>query len=415
MNAVAQLLVSAGYRVTGSDRFLDQGTRLPVLDQLEALGVELVPQDGAVLTQETQALILSTAVEADNPERVAAKRLGVAEKHRSEALADCVRDGALVAVAGTSGKTTCTGWLGWVLAECGLDPNVVNGGGILGWKNETRPGNVRVAQPDGWWVVEVDESDRSLLRFDPKIALINTISEDHHSFEDTVELFRDFAARVRDVVVCGPGVRTYLEGVSSINARLVDVGEPVEISLPGQHNQRNAAAVKAVAEACGCDPQQVDAALKSFRGIERRLELCSPPGVGPRVYDDYGHNPEKIAAAMQAVRPVNGRLIVLWRPHGFAPLLHNFDAFVTCFAEGLREQDEARILPVFYVGGTAPDSVCSDDLVRELTNKGKTAVVQDTYPENLELGPEDVLLVMGARDPELPLFAGRMGRGRVAG
>jgi len=409
MNAVAQLLAADGVRVTGSDRFLDQGVRLPVLDALERVGVELVPQDGSALEADTEALVLSTAVEADNPERLRAAALGVPERHRSEVLADFTRRGSLAAVAGTSGKTSCTGWLGRVLEVCGLDPNVVNGGGVLDWKTGSRPGNVRLGAPGNVWVVEVDESDKSLLRFTPRVALINTITADHYGMEETVELFRAFAAKVGETIVCGPGVREYLEGVAGVSARLVEVTEPMRSGLPGAHNGWNAAAVHATAVACGCDPVEAEWALAAFGGVERRLERCDV-GKGPRVYDDYAHNPEKIAAAMRAVRPEEGRLIALWRPHGFAPLRQNFEDLVAAFVEVLRSGDEAWILPVFYAGGTAPKGVEGADLAEALRELGVSARALEAYPETVSLSEKDVLLVMGARDPGLPEFARRVGR-----
>jgi len=407
MNAVAQLMLADGVRVTGSDRFADQGVSLPVLDALTGLGLELVPQDGRAITPDTRALVLSTAVEADNPERVRARELQVPERHRSEVLADYAARGPLAAVAGTSGKTTCTGWLGWVLAACGLDPNLVNGGGITAWKRPAVPGNVRVGGKDAWWVVEVDESDRSLLRFSPRVALVNTISEDHHSMDETIRLFRTFASQVAEVVVCGPGVARHLRGTGP---ELVEVDAPFRVPLPGDHNAWNAAAVLTMARACGCEEEPAKAAVRSFPGVERRLERCSPPGPGPSVYDDYAHNPEKLLAAIRAVIPEGGRLTVVWRPHGFAPLRQNFDAFVDAFSQGLRGEDRLRLLPVFYAGGTAPRGVDSEALARSLRGRGVDATVMEDYPESLELGSEDVLLVAGARDPELPTFAHRMGR-----
>lgn len=409
MNAVAQLLARDGFRVTGSDRFLDQGTRLPVLEGLERLGVELTPQDGSALTAETRRLVLSTAVEPDNPERVAAASLGIPEAHRAEILAGFASRGPLAAVAGTSGKTTCAGWLGWTLAACGLDPNLVNGGGVSGWGAAGLPGNVRRGPDAHWWVVEVDESDRSLLRFHPRIALINTITADHHPLEETVELFRAFARQVEETVVCGPGVRDLLRGDPGIRARLVDAGAPEESPLPGAHNRRNAASVKAMALACGADPAKVDAVLGEFPGVERRMERCSPRGAAA-VYDDYAHNPEKIAAALRAARPARGRLFAVWRPHGFAPLRQNLEATADAFAANLRAEDEAWILPVFYAGGSAPRGVDAPDLVAAIRKRGATAKALDDYPETVPLRPEDALLVMGARDPALPVFARKIGQ-----
>ena len=410
MNAIAQLLLSRGYRVTGSDRFLDQGECLPVLDALAGLGISLVPQDGTVITSDTRALVLSTAVESTNPERVRARALGVPEVHRAAALAHCVGGGRLVAIAGTSGKTTCTGWLGRVLEVCGLEPTVVNGGGVLNWKTLTCPGNVRLgADPAGWWVVEVDESDGSLLRFDPEVALITGMSPDHHSEADTLDLFGRFARKVRKTIVCGPGVKEVLAKTEGIRAELVSVGGEIAVDFPGAHNRQNAASVVAMAEACGVSREAACAALAEFSGVERRLERCSPMGSGVQVFDDYAHNPEKIAAAIRAVRPSGGGLVACWRPHGFAPLRQNFEALLAAFAENLRSVDRALILPVFYAGGTAPEGPQGEDFAEALQARGVAAQYLDTYPDRLRLAEGDVLLVMGARDPELPRFAARMG------
>ncbi len=407
MNAIAQLLARDGCRVTGSDRFLDQGVELPVFGMLRGLGVKMVPQDGSALTRETGALVISTAVEADNPERLRAKEWGVVEKHRAEVLAEFTRRGPLAAIAGTSGKTSCTGWLGWTLAACGMKPNVVNGGGILGWKGPEAPGNVLWNHPENRWVAEVDESDRSLLRFDPEVALINTLTADHHSLDDTIDLFREFAGRVKRTIVCGPGVKKYVSGVE---AELIEINQPLAVNLPGAHNEWNAAAVLAMAEACGCTREAALKGIHSFRGVERRLELCSREGEGPKVYDDYAHNPEKIEAAIRAVQPEKGQLTVLWRPHGFAPLKQNFEAFADAFAGTLRPQDHALILPVFYAGGTAPTGIHSGDLVEALQGRGCQATLLADYPEGWKGGEEDVLLVMGARDPQLPVFAQKAGQ-----
>ena len=403
MNAIAQLLAADGCRVSGSDRFLDQGTRLPVFDALEARSITLVPQDGTALTPGTAALVISTAVEEDNPERLRARGLGIPERHRAEVLADFAHRGPLIAIAGTSGKTTCTGWLGVVLESGGLNPNVVNGGGILNWKTPSTPGNVRLGQPKSPWIVEVDESDQSLLRFHPDIALITSITADHHSLEDTITLFRQFALQVKHHIVCGPGVREHLQNLPGLSASLHETGKPLPSHLPGLHNQLNAAAVARLAELAGLPDARGH--LRAFGGVERRLERLTPPGPGPQVYDDYAHNPEKIAAAIRALQEPGRRLTVLWRPHGFAPLRQNFDALADAFANTLRPEDQAWILPVFYAGGNAPKGIEGADLARAIQERGAKAEALPDYPASLLLVPGQTLLVMGARDPQLPAFA----------
>jgi len=410
MNAIAQLLLTDGFEVTGSDRFHDQGTEVPVLDTLTRMGLTLFPQDGSGLRPDTRFLVRSTAVEADNPERLRAAQLGIPERHRAEILADYAHRGPLIAIAGTSGKTTCTGWLGRVLEQCGYSPNVVNGGAVLDWRDKERPGNVRSASPDSWWVVEVDESDKSLLRFHPDIALINSISADHHDWEETVDLFRRFARQVKQTLVCGPGVRQWIQDADGIRAKLIDVDAPAQVALPGEYNAWNGAAVRLLAEAAGADRDTATAALASFSGIERRMERRTRPEERPAVFDDFAHNPEKIAAALAAVRPESGRCLAVWRPHGFAPLRQNFDAYVQAFAEGLRERDELHLPPVFFAGGSVSKGPDSAALAQALRDRGLRAYAPESYPDTLSAGENDVILVMGARDPELPRFAARLAR-----
>ncbi len=143
MNALAQALAGNGWPVTGSDRYADEGQDLDVLRKLELAGVRLVPQNGSGVTGATQAVVVSTAIESDNPARQAAERLGVPIRHRSEMLAGLLQGKRCQAVAGTSGKTTVTGMVGWILEQAGLDPTVVNGGSILNWMDERRVGSVR--------------------------------------------------------------------------------------------------------------------------------------------------------------------------------------------------------------------------------------------------------------------------------
>ena len=186
MSALAQLLLDRGYSVTGSDRFYDQGTHLPVLDRLQAGGVKLYPQDGSAIHKEVAGLVFSTAVEPDNPERLAAEEAGIPVRHRAEVLAEQARAGCVLGVAGTAGKTTTTGMLAWLLAETGFDPVMVNGGAVPAWNAPDRVGSVRAASESHSntpWVVEVDESDRSLLQFTPSVSVLTNVSRDHFGLE----------------------------------------------------------------------------------------------------------------------------------------------------------------------------------------------------------------------------------------
>ncbi len=436
MSALAELLLDLGREVTGSDRHLDQGRDLDTLRALAARGARLFPQDGSGLTDRTAALVVSTAVEADNPDLRAAAARGIPVVHRAELLARLAAGKRLIAVAGTSGKTTVTGLLGWTLAEAGLDPTVINGGRILNWAGGDRLGNVRVGGAGGPWVIEADESDRSFLRFDPDWAIVTNISQDHFALDEAVRLFRDFAGRVRTGIVAGPQAAALLRGTApdahlrvwpaDAPARCGPEGVEVEyagrtFALPmiGRHNAENALAVLTLAEALGADLDRIRAAWPRFRGIGRRLEVAGRAR-GVTVVDDYAHNPEKIRAAWTAVAAGAARVFGVWRPHGFGPLALMRADLAAMFAEVLRPADRLFLLPVYYAGGTAAAAQDSDGLAGDLAARG--APVErlpdyDTLTARLlpELRAGDVVLALGARDPELPLFARRLAERLAAG
>lgn len=420
MSALAEALLDQEFRVTGSDRSRDQGVELEVLQKLQRQGVELVPQDGSVLSKKTTALAVSTAIEKDNPEVAAARRLGVEIVHRAEMLARLASGKRVVAVSGTAGKTTITGMLGFLLEQAGFDPTVINGGVSLDWSAPDRLGNVRRGQSD-LCVLEADESDRSLLRFHPQHAILSNVSKDHFELAEVERLFRAFAAQVSGTIVAGRGVAAHL-GLKAVEVavepKLVNgrwtfdwVGRRFSIALPGRHNAENAALAVAMCETLGADMDRVAEALPAFRGVHRRLERVGERN-GVVVIDDYAHNPAKIAASWRAVAETARRVHGYWRPHGFAPLALMKDELADAFARVCRPGDRLFLLPVFYAGGTTQRAITSDEFATILQTRGIAAEAVPDYSvlserlSSAEAG--DAILGMGARDPELPLFARRL-------
>jgi UDP-N-acetylmuramate--alanine ligase len=415
MSALAQALINAGHAVTGSDRFLDQGREnLGVLETLRRAGAKLFPQDGSGVTAQTTAVVVSTAIEADNPDLAAAQKLGVPVRHRAELLAEPVAGQQLIAIAGTAGKTTTTALVGHLLAELGADPSVVNGGVVLGWQKPDALGSARKGRSD-FWVLETDESDRSFLRFAPDWAIITNISKDHFELDEVVALFRRFAAQVKTGIICGPGVAELLRGHTAAALHPPSTIHHFPSSLPGRHNAENVALAAALCEQLGYAPEKIRAALATFQGVQRRLEKVGERG-GVTIYDDYAHNPAKIAAACAAVQPERGRLFAIWRPHGFGPLKLMLNELTEALAGVLRPQDRVLLLPVFYAGGTTNSALNSDALVAALAARGVAVQLAPDYATlearlRIELKAGDVVLVMGARDPDLPLFAHRLAAG----
>lgn len=380
MSALATALVRLGDEVTGADRTL--GT--PNVRFLESLGVKVFPDDGSGVDAATGEVVVSTAIESDNPGLVRAAELGIPVVHRAQALARALSGHRLVAVVGTCGKSTVTAMLGHVLAECGLDPFCVNGANVPGWEGAVRFGRGAYA------VAEVDESDRSLVAFSPYAAIVTNASADHYSKEEMDQVFDDFVRNCPGPVVDG---------------RRCDPGE-AETTMPGRHNRQNAALALRMALALGCDEAKARAALLTFRGVERRLQR-----VGGNVFDDYAHNPEKLRAMWTTLaEEYPGGLCAVWRPHGYAPLRKMLDALVEMFTSTIRPQDRLLVLPVYDAGGTADRSINSDALVARLGDK---AVAVGDFDEayawcRARRGDFAAFAVCGARDPGLAPFARRL-------
>ncbi len=420
MNALAQILSAGGIRVTGSDRLFDQQPDLPVFEQLKALGIELHKQDGGAINPDTSVVVVSTAIEDDNPDWTAAQQSAIPICHRADVLATWIGDAPCIAVAGTSGKTTVTAMVGWLLTEMGMQPNVVNGGNLLDWQSATAPGNVRLTGSP-WWVVEVDESDRSLLAFQPDWAILTTITADHFPLSETTDLFVAFADQVRQGLIIDTAVAHTLEANAFVRCPLRPVdtqalAEVLPLQVPGRHNQQNAALALALCDQLNFDREKALEALSRFRGVERRLQRITPEPAGAEivhVFDDYAHNPEKIRAAWEAVAATAPGIHAVWRPHGFAPLAAMADDLQAVLREVMRSSDHFYVLPVYYAGGTTTRSLTAETWAEQGQTAGLSITHVPDYDvlESLLLAavqPGDAVLVMGARDPELPRFAQRL-------
>ncbi|MEI7900721.1 MAG: Mur ligase domain-containing protein [bacterium] len=415
MSALAQALLDQGVCVSGSDRLLDAGDMTETLTCLARQGVTLYPQDGSGVTRQTARLVVSSAIEADNPERVRAQALGVPVVHRADELASLTQGRRLIAVTGTCGKSTVTAMLGCLLEGADLDPFVVNGAAVAGWSaGGTRIGSVR--KGDGSWVVvEADESDKSLMAFHPEHAIITNASADHFELGETRSLFAAFRARVPGVVIDGQQESGGPEGLrlEGWNGFFTFEGSGYGVPLPGKHNVYNAWHAVRMARALGAAPGKLAAALQGFGGVERRLQRVGVCG-GAVVVDDYAHNPEKLAAAwttLAAAFPAG--VCAVWRPHGYAPLRKMLEGLVTVFARVCRPVDTLLLLPVYDAGGTADRTITSGVLASQVRAKGVTVLTLQTLEEAADVMrakavPGGALVTLGARDPGLPRLARRL-------
>ena len=406
MSALAQALLDSGARVAGSDRSLGgDGGLTPVLSALRRQGVRLFPDDGSGIGADTSRVVVSTAVEDTNPGLVRARSLGIPVTHRAAALAEALAPRRLVAVAGTCGKSTVTAILGHVLAQCGFDPVVVNGAQIAGWdEGGSRVGSTRRGSGE-LAVAEVDESDKSLVAFSPYAAIVTNASADHYSKEEMDAVFDAFLEGVPGPVL--DGRRERIEPSPAARS----------VPMPGEHNAVNAECALRMAVMLGADEADAAAALRTFPGVERRLQRVGAARAGGHevaVFDDYAHNPEKLRAMLVTLQAASPRgVAVTWRPHGFAPLRKMKDALAEMFRATLRPQDLLVLLPVYDAGGTTDRSMNADALAAALDGCPATLADGLDSAERLLRGRMqdfDAVVVAGARDPGLPLLARSLAR-----
>ncbi|MEI6891275.1 MAG: Mur ligase domain-containing protein [Pontiella sp.] len=396
MNGLAQLAAQSGYQVTGSDRAYRPNAE--VFQGLEKLGIEIFTQDGSGITTETTQVVFSTAIESDNPDLQQTNSLNTPLLHRAEFLKELIGDDELIAVAGTAGKTTTTGLLGWIFQCLKKDPSVYNGAAIANWKHGLTLGNIRKGNSN-LWIIEADESDKSFLNFNPTHAIITNISKDHYELDELHTMFNQFEEQTSGITVRG----------DEIDFQALEI----EIPMLGKHNAENAACALELCKQLGFNETLVRKAISGFKGIERRLELIGTVD-GITIFDDYAHNPSKISAALSAVSEKFGTVHAYWRPHGFKPLFQGLDEFTDVFSKHWEMNGGSIfILPVFYSGGTTVRNVCAADLVKRLKLNGIPAELVADYPDLKQKLQEkaqrgDAIIGMGARDPELPLFARRV-------
>ena len=441
MLPLATILKGLGAEVAGSDRSRDQGRTPEKFASLERQGFRLYPQDGSGIVSPGQTLVASAAIEDTVPEVVRAKELGCARMTRAELLATLFNAAECgIAVGGTSGKSTVTGMVGWILHALGRDPSVMNGAVMKNFASPNAPFASALVGSGDTFVSEVDESDGSIALFAPRIAVLNNVSLDHKSLDELNQLFGDFIAKSEVAVVnldnqdgarlagtlpANRVVGFALDADAEITAAdivekrygasftLVVRGcEPVAVGLqvPGRHNIANALAAIAACRAAGVALDEAAVAIGGFTGLRRRFELVGETE-GVAVLDDFGHNPDKIAATLTTLHAFPGRLIVLFQPHGYGPLKVMRSELVAMFAEKLSADDQLILPDPVYQGGTVTREVTSADIVADVQAAGRNARHIADRAEAAEMiaglaQPGDRVVVMGARDDTLSVLAG---------
>jgi UDP-N-acetylmuramate--alanine ligase len=424
MSALAQFQVWSGGKASGSDRAFDKGERGVARAQLEKLGITIYAQDGSGLEGEPKpaALVVSTAVEEQVPDVAVARARDVAVVHRSELLAHFAATNRTIAVAGTSGKSTVVAMIFEILRGTGRDPSVITGGDLVALQREGWWGNAWVGTTD-LLVVEADESDGSLVRYQPAIGVILNLHRDHRETEEVAAMFATFASRTRETLVVGEGLaKAYPRAtVFGLDPRATLRGERVQLErdgsrfgvggvefklpVPGRHNVENALAAIAACCAVEVPIEAMAHPLAKFQGVGRRFQsLGSANGI--EVVDDFAHNPAKVEAAIATAHGRAKRVLAIYQPHGYGPTRFLRHDFVDGFARALRPEDRLWMLEVFYAGGTAKRDFSAADIAAEIAARGARAAFARSRGElvaavSAEARPGDLVLVMGARDPSL--------------
>ena len=433
MSGIAEVLLTLGYRVQGSDSKASK-----ITDRLVSLGAEFHEgQRAENIGEDVSVVVISSAIKRGNPELEEARRRKLPVVRRAEMLAELMRLRSNIAVAGTHGKTTTTTMVATLLDKGGFDPTVINGGVIHAYGSNARAG------AGEWMVVEADESDGSFNRLPATIAIVTNIDPEHMEHWGTIEALRkgflDFVSNIPfyGVAVCctdHPEVQALVgrvadrrvisfgfnaqadvravnlrfeKGMSCFDIQLQNEGEGsviegCELPMPGDHNVSNALSAVAVARHLGMKKEEIRAALAGFAGVNRRFTRVGEVS-GVPIIDDYGHHPVEIAAVLKAARQaVSGtpgaRVIAVHQPHRYSRLSNLFDDFCTCF----NEADVVGIAEVYAAGEDPIQGASRDDLVAGLIAHGHRharAVIDEADLARLfreQARPGDIFVCLGA-------------------
>lgn len=425
MSGIAELLITLGYEVSGSDLSDSATTR-----KLQSLGGKVYQGHDGRWVQGADVVVTSSAIRDDNPEVVTALEAGIPVIPRAEMLAELMRLKKYgIAIAGSHGKTSTTSMVSWMMAEADLDPTIVVGGKI-----DSLGGNAKLGHGE-FLVAEADESDASFLKLSPALEVVTNIDLEHmdyyHDINHIKNTFLEFIDRIPfygAVILCLddenvadilPRIRkrkiTYgfsaqadlsAEQIQPGNGRVKfsvrhgeDVLGEIDLSLPGRHNVYNALAAICVGLELSIPFNTISKALSSFQGVQRRMQ-CKGEGRGISVLDDYGHHPTEIRATLSAIKEgwPEKRLVVLFQPHRYSRTLALLSEFRTCF-----HQADFLVMTEIYAASEKPDETISGEiLLDEVIKHGQrqtrfVSKVEDLAEALLpELKKGDLVLTLGA-------------------
>jgi UDP-N-acetylmuramate--alanine ligase len=433
MSAIAQYLCGCGKKVAGSDRLFGNGNKSKLQQQFEQMGITCAVQDGSGIDKSIDLVVVSTAIEESNVEYQKALELGIPIAKRSAVLAAISNEVKTIAVGGTSGKSTTTAMIYHILQQNGLQPSLITGAGLTELQEQGLPGNAFKGEGE-WLVIEADESDGSIVSYQPEIAVVLNVERDHKEADELLELFTTFKNNTKGAFIVNAdnelsatlsaktewdfsakGSKVGVKGGSfkqsgfSISFKIN--GSTCKIPVMGQHNMENALAAFAVCTQVGLDKSAIIKALATFKGIYRRTQLIGVKEQSKQyVIDDFAHNPQEVAAAIASCQLVSPRVVAYFQPHGFGPLKFMHAELSQEVAKVLRPNDYFLIGDVYYAGGTVDKNISPTIVSTAIIREGKHAVFvgnkQGAMAELITLAEDNTtFLIMGARDPNLDQLA----------
>jgi len=432
MSAIAQYLQGIGKKVSGSDRYFHLNEPNETKEKLEAEGILCFLQNGEGITNETDLVVVSTAVEDTVEEVIKAKQLNIPIIKRAELLAIIAQSKKTIAVGGTSGKSTTSAMIFDILQHAGMQPSIISGAGLTSIIKENKIGNAKVGAGD-WLVIEADESDGSIVLYTPDVGLLLNIDKDHKEIDVLMDVFEQFKEHTKEFFVVNQS-HTLAKQLSNnpqhnfsidtsdnaayhasnfqqsgLSISFTINNSPFTLNAIGKHSMENALAAVTVCNLVGVPLSIAADALKNYEGIYRRHQVFGQKN-GVWLIDDYAHNPAKCAASIQACQPMAEKVVAWFQPHGYGPTKFLRNDFVDEISKVLRPQDEIWMSEIFYAGGTAVKDISANDLIEDLKAKGCNAFFAENRNNFLETArphftANSVLLLMGARDPSLEQFA----------
>ncbi|MHA1541082.1 MAG: Mur ligase family protein [Alphaproteobacteria bacterium] len=429
MNGLAFYLKAKGHEISGSDRSFDLGQNAEILSQLKTAGIKIFPQDGSGVEKDN-VLVYTRSVEHDTADRMQAKKLGIKEILRTHLLGEILSKTENICIAGTSGKTTTTSLVGYVLTNLKADPTIFCGSEMRNFNSHIRIGKSNLV------VIETDESGKSddiIFTVPPKIALAHNISLDHHPIAEIIPHFQEFINKSSVSLLnmdcpyisklnrkkCKKIITYGVENSADIQAKNIKYNfDSVEfcvdkikfqIPIPGKHNVSNALGMIAICKALGFELSKISKAIKGYKNPAIRFDILGQKN-GIWVVNDFAHNGDKISALLNAVKPFAKRIIGVFQPHGVAPVRMMIDDYIKAFSENTREQDRNFIAEIYMRESVENADYSSKDIIEGCKKNGIKIDFLQKPEESIDIFPKiakegDVILVFGARNPDLPLIA----------